>query len=60
MKEMAKKLSAGIKFVRIDLFEVDGKIYFGEYTFFHGGGFNRFYPVEWETRLGNLIDIDTK
>ncbi len=60
MKEMAKKLSAGIKFVRIDLFEVGGKIYFGEYTFFHGGGFNRFYPVEWETRLGNLIDIDTK
>lgn len=60
MKEIAKKLSAGMKFVRIDLFEIGGKIYFSEFTFFHGGGFNRFYPVEWETKLGNLIDIDTK
>ena len=60
MKALAEKLSEGIKFVRIDLFELGGKIYFSEFTFFHGGGFNRFYPVEWETKLGNLIDIDTK
>ena len=53
-------MSEGIKFVRIDLFELGGKIYFSEFTFFHGGGFNRFYPVEWETKLGNLIDINTK
>lgn len=57
MKALAEKLSEGIKFVRIDLFELGGKIYFSEFTFFHGGGFNRFYPVEWETKLGNLIDI---
>ena len=59
-KYAAEAQNEGIKFVRIDLFELGGKIYFSEFTFFHGGGFNRFYPVEWETRLGNLIDIDTK
>ncbi len=57
MKEVATKLSAGIKFVRIDLYEIDGKIYFGEYTFFHGGGFWLIKPDEWEKKLGDLIDI---
>ncbi len=57
MKEVATKLSAGMKFVRIDLYEIDGKIYFGEFTFFHGGGFWLFTPDEWEKKLGDLIDI---
>lgn len=57
MKSLASKLSAGMKFVRIDFFEIDGKIYFSEFTFFHGGGFNQFYPIEWEKKLGDLIDI---
>lgn len=48
MVEIAAKLSQGMKFVRIDLYDVNGKIYFGEYTFFHGGGFWPFSPTEWE------------
>ena len=55
MKEVAGKLSRGMKFVRIDLYQLNGKIYFGEYTFFHGGGFCLFYPEEWERRLGDWI-----
>lgn len=55
MKEIASKLSKGIKHVRIDLYELNGKIYFGEYTFFHGGGFVHMQPEEWEMRLGDLI-----
>ena len=58
MKELAAKLSQGMKFVRIDLYEIAGKIYFGEFTFFHGGGFWPMYPREWETKLGDLIHID--
>ncbi|MBR5900435.1 MAG: glycosyl transferase [Clostridia bacterium] len=57
MKEIAQKLSQGIKFARIDLYEIEGKIYFGEYTFFHGGGFWLFSPVEWERKLGDLINV---
>lgn len=57
MKTIAAKLSQGMRHVRIDLYELNGKIYFGEYTFFHGGGSQLFYPVEWECRLGDWIDI---
>lgn len=57
MKTIAAKLSEGIKFVRIDLYQLNGTIYFGEYTFFHGGGFAPFYPEKWERRLGSWIKI---
>lgn len=57
MKEIASKLSQGMKFVRIDLYEIEGKVYFGEFTFFHGGGFWLFKPDEWERKLGDLINI---
>lgn len=55
MKSVAAKLSKGIKFVRIDLYQLNGKIYFGEYTFFHGGAFAPFKPDKWERRLGDWI-----
>lgn len=57
MKSIAKKLSKGMKTVRIDLYEIDGKVYFGEFTFFHGGGFYLFHPDEWEKKLGDFIKI---
>ena len=57
MKEIAAKLSKGMKFVRIDLYELDGRIYFGEYTFFHGGGFRLSEPEEWERRMGDWIEL---
>lgn len=59
MKEIAAKLSKGMKFVRIDLYQINGKIYFGEYTFYHGGGFAPFKPDEWERRLGDWINIES-
>lgn len=57
MKELAAKLSQGMRHVRIDLYELNDKIYFGEYTFFHGGGFQLCHPDEWERKLGDWIDI---
>ena len=57
MKIIAKILSEGIKFVRIDLYEYNSKIYFGEYTFFHGGGFQFLQPDEWEYRMGSWIEL---
>ncbi|MBR3909087.1 MAG: glycosyl transferase [Clostridia bacterium] len=58
MKEIAAKLSQGMKFVRIDLYEIAGKIYFGEFTFFHGGAIWPMYPEKWEKELGDLIELN--
>ncbi len=58
MKRIAARLAEGKKFVRIDLYEVEGQIYFGEYTFFDGGGFQWLTPDEWEYELGSWIDLE--
>ncbi len=55
MKEIAATLSQGMRHVRIDLYELNGKIYFGEYTFFWGGGFQLSHPESWERQLGDWI-----
>lgn len=60
MKALAAKLSQGMKFVRMDLYQIQGKVYFGEFTFFHAGGFWPLTPDEWELNLGRLIEIATK
>ncbi len=57
MKDISRKLSKGKPFVRIDLYQIDGKIYFGEQTFFHGGGLCLFSPLEWEQKLGDWLDL---
>lgn len=56
MKELAAKLSQGIPFVRVDFFDVNGRVYFGEYTFFDWGGFRPF-SGDWDLSLGKLIDL---
>lgn len=53
MKVLVKKLSEGFEYVRVDLYNVDGKIYFGEMTFCPESGFGNINPVEWDYKLGN-------
>lgn len=57
MKELARKLSQGHIHVRVDLYEVDGKVYFGELTFYPGSGFVPFVPKEWDYKMGSWINI---
>ena len=57
MVEFAEKLSQGIKFVRVDLYEDNERFFFGEMTFFHCGGFLRMQPEKWEEKLGSWIEI---
>lgn len=52
---IAEKLSFEIKYVRIDLYYVQGKIYVGEMTFYHGGGFEYFLPMKMGEIWGRLI-----
>lgn len=60
MKELAEKLSAGIPHVRVDFYEVDESVYFGELTFFHWGGIKPFEPEEWDYKFGSWIKLPNK
>ena len=55
MKQVARNLSAGIPHVRADLYLVNHKIYFGEMTFFHDGGFVPIYPEVWDYTIGKWL-----
>ena len=57
MKQLARKLSKGIPHVRVDFYEVDGKVYFGEMTFFHFSGMVPFEPEEWDYTFGSWIQL---
>lgn len=57
MLDIAKKLGNNMPIIRVDLYEVDHKIYFSEYTFYSDGGFAPFSPEEWDWKLGKMIDL---
>lgn len=57
MIELSKKLSQGLPHVRVDFYESEGRIYFGELTFFHWGGFVPFKPEEWDYKFGEWIKL---
>ena len=45
MKRVAEKIGSAFDFVRVDLYEVDERIYFGETTFYPASGYARYHPV---------------
>lgn len=57
MKQLAGELSKGIPHVRVDFYEVEGKPYFGEFTFFHMGGTGEFQPDKWNKTFGDWITL---
>lgn len=60
MVRLAEKISkeiGSIPFLRIDFYSVDGNILFGEITFYHGNGLEKFNPPEWDRKLGDLIKL---
>ena len=58
MVRLARELSKGIPFLRVDFYEVNEKVYFGELTFYPGSGYTEFYPEEWNKRIGDMISLD--
>lgn len=59
MLEIAKALSSDLPFVRVDLYNIDGQIYFGELTFYPLSGYIKFVPIEFDEHLGSLLDEKT-
>lgn len=57
MISITQKLSKDIPFLRVDLYEINGQVYFGELTFFAAGGFMPFYPKKADLEVGKLLDI---
>lgn len=59
MIEIAETLSEGIDMVRVDLYEVSGKIYFGEMTFTPQSGQGKWIPEEYNKIYGDMIQLPT-
>lgn len=54
---LAEKLSKGIPFLRVDFYDVNGDIYFGELTFFPASGLGAFTDEVWDYKLGNWLQL---
>ena len=57
MIELSRKLSQNIPHLRVDWYEVNGKLYFGELTFSTCGGFIPFKDDKWDIELGKLLEL---
>ena len=60
MIELSEILAKDIPFVRVDWYEINNKLYFGELTFFPGNGYEEFTPDEWDFKLGKMLDLHKK
>lgn len=59
MKMISEKLSKGLPHVRVDLYEANGRVYFGELTFYHFGGMVPFEPSSWDETFGSWLHLPT-
>jgi hypothetical protein len=57
MIDIVRKLAAGIPHIRVDLYVIGRKIYFGELTFYDGNGYNEYNPPEWDSILGSWLRL---
>lgn len=57
MVKAAECLAKDTVELRVDFYEVNGKAYFGEMTFFDGSGFDEFHPEEWDKKFGDMIKL---
>jgi len=58
MVELAKKISEGINFCRVDLYDFNGGVFFGEITFYPYSGFQKFIPPETDFLFGELVSLE--
>lgn len=57
MLMIAEKLSEDFPYVRVDLYCVDGKVYFGELTFYPWSGYVQFVPDDWDYKFGEDFEL---
>ena len=57
MIEIAEQIATRFKYVRVDFYDVDGKLYFGEITLHDGGGHDIIKPKEWDYKWGEMLKL---
>jgi len=57
---IAEKLAKPFPCVRVDLYDIGGKVYFGEMTFTSLAGMMNFYTQEFLLEMGNMVDVNYK
>ncbi len=57
MLKLSEKLAEGIPFVRIDWYDINGKLYFGEITFYPNSGYEKFSPEKWNKIIGDYLNL---
>lgn len=60
MKNLAEILSKGFPHVRVDFYEINKQVYFGEMTFYPDAGWAKFEPVDWDYAFGELLNIPSE
>ena len=60
MIDLSRKLSTGLPHVRVDFYEANGKVYFGELTFFPGSGVEEFTPESYDELFGSWLKLPEK
>ena len=60
MVDLARKLSKGMYHIRVDLYDINGRVYFGEMTLFHFSGNVPFEPEDWDYKIGQWLRIPKK
>lgn len=58
MNMLAERLSSEYPFVRVDFYNIDGRIIFGELTFTPGGGVSKFRPIDMDYKIATKIDLN--
>lgn len=57
MVEIGEKIAKYIKYVRVDFYDVEGKLYCGEITLHHGSGYDKFYPSKYDLYYGQKLKL---
>lgn len=57
MKKLAEKLAGNFPFVRVDFYNISGKVFFGEMTFYPSDGRAEFYPEKYNKIIGGYMDL---
>ncbi len=59
MIDISEKVAQLFAYVRVDFYDVEGVLYFGEITQCHGGGFDQIRPIEWDYKYGELLKLNS-
>lgn len=57
MVEIGQHFADKMHYVRVDFYDVDGKLYCGEITLHHGSGLDKFEPEKYDLKYGQMIDL---